>query len=163
MPHFVPWINGNSSYNWNANHSYRPLCKHGNNMERLSERITRLRTERGLSRRAVGEACQVSHVAVGKWENGETENIKLSNLLSLARLFGTTVGDLLQERQARTGTALTTKSEVREPDVDGYRDSDESTLIRAFRAADSSARSLLIAQARSILATHTRTRSADAA
>lgn len=162
MYELYPCRNGNPSYHNNANHGYRLPCNHSYTMESLAQRITRLRTQRDLSMREVGIACRVSHVAVGKWENGQTENIKLANLLSLARLFGVTVGELLQERPPKGAPAVVL--ETREPGSD-YRalSDDELLMLEAFRMADPLGKQMLLVQAGAIRDAHTRAATSNAA
>lgn len=129
-------------------------------MERLNKRITRLRIEKGLTRRALAEACHVSHVAVGKWESGDTENIKLANVLSLAETFGITASELLAEpapKQEKAGPPVRL-SAAEQPMF--YGTDDEQELLRAYRAADPSTKQLLLAQAKTILEQKTNTRAA---
>lgn len=66
-------------------------------MATLSERIARLRTDRQMSQHDLGKRLGVSHVSVGKWETGQTQNLKLKNLIALCRLFGISADDLLRE------------------------------------------------------------------
>lgn len=135
MPHC------NHSYHRVANLSYSELSNHAY-MEPLNERITRLRNERGLSQRDLAMACNVSHVAVGKWENGLTENLKLANLVALAKFFGMSAGQLLGEEKEDTGASAIASRALSD---------DESKLIAAFRAGDATARDLMMAQANAVL------------
>lgn len=70
-------------------------------METLAQRIKRLRAANGLSQAALGNACQVSRVAVTKWENGDTENLKLINLKRLASAFHISVGELIDAAEPK--------------------------------------------------------------
>lgn len=83
------------SYHQHANHSFALLCNDGY-LEKLSERIRRLREAAGMSQQALADRCHVSRVAVTKWESGETANVKLHNLLALCKAFGHTADQMLQ-------------------------------------------------------------------
>jgi len=65
-------------------------------MESLDQRIKRLRESKGLSQQAVADKLGVSRVAVTKWENGMTANLKLSNLLGFCELFSISVEELVR-------------------------------------------------------------------
>ncbi|MDW0357770.1 helix-turn-helix transcriptional regulator [Halomonas venusta] len=65
-------------------------------MDSLEQRIKRLREAQGLSQQAVADKVGVSRVAVTKWENGATANLKLVNLLSLCDLFDVSVEELVR-------------------------------------------------------------------
>lgn len=95
---------GNHSYRDNANHSYEEPCN-ASGMERINDRIKRLRDQAGMSQGALARAVGVTRPAVSKWENGDTENLKLSNLIKLCQIFRLTAdeligGDLVLERPA---------------------------------------------------------------
>ena len=124
-------------------------------MEDLKDRIKRLRGEAKLSKSAVARECGVSHQAVMKWENGDTQNLKLSNLVSLASVFRVQLGDLLA---GTTLSPLTRPPLTAREQVGPYLPAEEQEILAAFRAADATARSLLQAQARAILEAHKRKR-----
>lgn len=67
--------------------------------ELLGDRIKRLRTARRMSKTALGKAMGLSRVAITKWENGDTKNLRNDNLVRLAHVFEITLEELL------TGTA----------------------------------------------------------
>lgn len=56
-------------------------------MSDIGKRIKALREDRKLSQQAVADSCNVSRVAVTKWENGDTENMKFVNITKLLKLF----------------------------------------------------------------------------
>lgn len=64
-------------------------------MESIGQRIKRLREARSLSQEQVASKVGVSRVAVTKWENGQTANLKLDNLLNLCTLFELTADELV--------------------------------------------------------------------
>ena len=63
--------------------------------ETLSQRLKALRTERGFTQELVAASLGVSRQAVSKWENGTSEP-STSNLFALAKLYGISVTELLQ-------------------------------------------------------------------
>lgn len=63
------------------------------NME-FSQRISKLRRERGLSQKELGDMLGVSNKAVSKWENGESLP-KTSTMLKLAELLGIDGNELI--------------------------------------------------------------------
>jgi len=85
----------NHSYQANANTSFCFACN-SLRMETLDRRIKRLREAKGLSQQMVADKLGVSRVAVTKWENGMTANLKLSNLLGFCELFGISVEELVR-------------------------------------------------------------------
>lgn len=63
----------------------------------LGERIRQNRIRCKMTQEFVAEQLGVSRQAVSKWENGTSEP-STANLLALAKLFGMSVGELLQEK-----------------------------------------------------------------
>lgn len=61
----------------------------------LSQCLKTLRTERGFTQELVAASLGVSRQAVSKWENGTSEP-STSNLFALAKLYGISVTELLQ-------------------------------------------------------------------
>ena len=64
----------------------------------LGEALKEHRGRCGLTQEYVAEALGVSRQAVSKWENGASEP-NMSNLLALAKLYGVTLEELLQDVQ----------------------------------------------------------------
>ena len=62
----------------------------------LSEKILRLRTEKGLSQLELAEQLEVSRQSVSKWETGQSVP-DLDKLIKLSDLFGVTVDELVRE------------------------------------------------------------------
>lgn len=73
-------------------------------METIGTRIKRLRTAQKLSQEALGGLCDVSRVAVTKWENGDTENLKLANLKKLCAVFRISVAELIDAAEMKPAT-----------------------------------------------------------
>lgn len=63
-------------------------------MSEIGKRIKALRESRELTQQSVATECGVSRVAVTKWENGDTGNLKFSNITSLLRLFNISYDEL---------------------------------------------------------------------
>ncbi len=61
----------------------------------LAQRLKTLRTERGFTQELIAESLGVSRQAVSKWENGTSEP-STTNLFALAKLYGISVTELLQ-------------------------------------------------------------------
>ncbi len=64
----------------------------------LGETLKAYRTERNMTQEFVAEHLGVSRQAVSKWENG-TSDPSTSNLLALAKLYGTSAEELLKSIQ----------------------------------------------------------------
>ena len=62
----------------------------------LGEALKAHRTSRNLTQEYVAEALGVSRQAVSKWENG-TSDPSTANLMALAKLYGLSVDELLQQ------------------------------------------------------------------
>lgn len=65
----------------------------------LGEALKAHRTKRQMTQEFVAESLGVSRQAVSKWESGTSEP-STSNLLALAKLFGTSAEELLKEIEA---------------------------------------------------------------
>lgn len=74
-------------------------------METLAQRIKRHRERLKLTQQQVADAAHVSRVAVTKWEDGQTANLKLGNLMRLCALFDIPVEEMIRG-EARPGATL---------------------------------------------------------
>lgn len=83
--------------------------------ETLSERLFRLRNEKGLSQEAAAEAAGVSRVALTRYENGQRMP-KMNILDSLAKVYGVTV-DYLMGREETFGE----QSDPIDPQLEEFR------------------------------------------
>lgn len=113
----------------------------------LSERIRDLRKARGLSQGELAERIKVSRPAVTQWENGDTKNLRIDNLLSLARAFDMTVDELITGKSPK----------VAEPHPryqSTIHSADEDALIQKYRLLDKSDRNKLQAIASALDADH---------
>jgi len=62
----------------------------------LGKKIQQYRKSNAWSQEQLAEIMGVSRQAVSKWENG-TSDPSTGNLISLAKLYGISTGDLLRE------------------------------------------------------------------
>lgn len=62
----------------------------------LGEKLTQLRTDRGLSQTELAEKLEVSRQSVSKWETAQATP-DLDKIIKLADLFGVTVDELVRE------------------------------------------------------------------
>ena len=62
----------------------------------LGEKIQELRRSNAMSQDVLAEKLEVSRQAVSKWENG-TSDPSTANLLALAKLYGVSAGELLEQ------------------------------------------------------------------
>jgi transcriptional regulator with XRE-family HTH domain len=124
-------------------------------MDRLGEKIRRLREERGFTQAEVADACLVSRVAVTKWESGETENIKLGNLCRLCQKLQVDVIDLLGwKRSPEAGYRLVAEDRRRyatkegaDPEPVSALSAEEQRLLDLYRQALPQMRSAILASA----------------
>lgn len=140
-----------------ANHSYLTICNYRYPMEiSLAERIATIRKAAGDSPAKAAEKIGVSRQGYMKWENGNTANMKLGNLITFCDKYKVNIEHLLrgmsesidqrpadnlenfQYSNIRSVPAL----RVSEPDPD------ERTLIEGFRSADNGMKRALLALAR---------------
>jgi transcriptional regulator with XRE-family HTH domain len=68
----------------------------------LSENLKRLRTQKGMTQRAAAEAAGIATNHLGHLETGRIQNPRGDVLLRLAKVFGTTVEQLLEGRRRRS-------------------------------------------------------------
>ena len=64
-----------------------------------SEKIKKLRIEKGLSQEALGKLIGVQRAAINKYEKGTVVNIKRSTLQKLAVALGVSPADLLDDEE----------------------------------------------------------------
>ena len=88
----------NHTYHHNANYIYPDLCN-SLYMETMARRIFDNRIKLGLAQQGLADRIGVSRVSVTKWENGDTENIKLDNLNALMREFDMTFSELVEGKK----------------------------------------------------------------
>ena len=66
------------------------------NMFSLGETLKELRLKNNYTLEEVAQKLGVTHKAVQFWEQGRTE-IKLTRLVELAKLYGTTINDVFEK------------------------------------------------------------------
>ena len=64
----------------------------------LSEKLSFLRKEKGLSQENLADEMNVSRQAVSKWESGNVMP-SLDNLIYLSKLYGVTIDSLIDDSQ----------------------------------------------------------------
>lgn len=79
-------------------HSGEVRKEKGETRRSLGEAIKAHRVEKQMTQEFVAESLGVSRQAVSKWESGASDP-STSNLLALAKLFGISAEELLQEIQ----------------------------------------------------------------
>jgi len=62
----------------------------------LSERLKKVRMEKGVTQKVFAEALNVSSSAVSKWENGQNEP-DIETLLEIANYYGISIKELIEE------------------------------------------------------------------
>lgn len=116
-------------------------------MELLAEKIKRLRTARQLTQLQLAKKTGVSRVAVTKWENGDTENLKLANLKRLCAAFDMSVTDLLDEKASLGVNQLNADYKI-PPQKNGAtlmsdrQDPDIAAVVAMMQATDKAGRSV---------------------
>lgn len=77
-------------------------------MESMGQRIRRLREAKRLSQPELGKLIGVTKGAVSQWERGDTQNIRLKNLLRLLSVLGTDTEYLVYgpDRSARDQSVI---------------------------------------------------------
>lgn len=65
-----------------------------NNLEQFSERVLKLRKQRGLSQKELGDAVGLSHKAISTIESG-SRGTSLEKLIVLSQFFGVSTDYLL--------------------------------------------------------------------
>lgn len=119
----------NHSYNKKANHSYHFLCNHAH-METMAKRIYNRRIEKKLTQDEVAKRVGVSRVAVTKWENGQTGNLKLDNLIKLCKLLDISFEYLINGGDLKTYASANNSNEDDVKKEFGIK-TEDITLIRA--------------------------------
>jgi DNA-binding Xre family transcriptional regulator len=64
-------------------------------LQKFREKLVQIRTSRGLSQRALADACDVDHTKISKLENDPDTNLNLTTLFELARGLEVHPNDLL--------------------------------------------------------------------
>jgi transcriptional regulator with XRE-family HTH domain len=93
----------------------------------FSEKLQRLRKEKGLSQEQLAELIDVSRQSVSKWESGQTYP-EINKLIILSDLFKITLDDLVKDKN--TGFTEIKEDEIDEEDGDD--DIDSSLMVGGF-------------------------------
>jgi transcriptional regulator with XRE-family HTH domain len=99
---------------------------------KTSDKIRKLRIEKGLSQEALGKLLGVKKAAINKYETGRVVNIKKSTLIEMARVFGVSPAELLDDAVDISISSLTKQ---------------EEQLLLFFRELNAEGREELIKQA----------------
>ena len=78
---------------------------------KTSDKIRKLRIEKGLSQEALGKLLGVKKAAINKYETGRVVNIKKSTLIEMARVFGVSPAELLDDAVDISISSLTKQEE----------------------------------------------------
>lgn len=142
----------NYSCSQNANHSCADSCNHRYMATTLGEQIKAIREAAGHTHEAAGKHIGISRQAFKKWETGDTENIKLGNLLRFCDKYHVNIESLLRGSIAKTSktkgydkTTPVTLIIANEPP------SDEREVLDAYRAASPEVKEMFLALARQTL------------
>jgi transcriptional regulator with XRE-family HTH domain len=65
-------------------------------LQKFREKLVQIRTARGLSQRALADACDVDHTKISKLENDPDTNLNLTTLFELARGLEVHPNELLE-------------------------------------------------------------------
>ena len=129
-----------------ANHICACLCNDGYMIDRLCDRIRRVRMTAGDTLDQAGKKIWISRQAFAKWETGDTADMKLANLVHFCEAYRVDLLDLLicvspssaTYRQAAAPPPL--RAEESPPD--------ERELIAGYRDATQEIRELMLDAAR---------------
>lgn len=160
----------NHSCTHESNHSCDE-CKHSCEMsDSLSSLIKAVREKAGDSPAKAAVKIGISRQGYVKWEQGDTSNMKLSNLLTFCDKYGVPVEKLLrgtfsldEPAPRNIGAVVATAAltgapalaiignagpRVMDPAHDTPYNIDEDTLLKGFRVADQGMRRAMLALAR---------------
>ncbi len=117
----------------------------------IADRIKAIRTAAGDSSATVGKRVGVSRQAVDKWERGDTENMKLGNLLRFCDSYHVNVealirgeGNLWEIGNKGSADFASTLRAAEPTQCEYHLTTDELRLIQWFRSADEQARAILL-------------------
>lgn len=132
----------NYSYDNNANHSYKKICNY-RYMERFNEKIKRIRKEKDISQQYIADKLGVSRVAVSKWENGQTGNMKFPNLIGICKLFKMNINDLLCGEYPELAKPDAPPNQINDTKSD-YMSDAEKILLQGFRLANEESKGIML-------------------
>lgn len=109
-----------------------------------------MRDRRGLSQGQLARSVGVTRPAVSKWENGETENLKLVNILKLCQFFRISADELLGGEIAAIDALATKQLHANEPPAsyvsNQYGSCIPERLTTAYAKLNAEARKIVDAQ-----------------
>lgn len=121
----------------------------------LAKAIKNIRTEARHTPAAAAKAVGVSRQAFVKWEQGDTKNMKLANLLTFCDYFKVNVEDLLRGTTSASQVDQLYQKAADEPPRPALAvaepDPDIKRLIEGFTVADQGLRRAMMALARESL------------
>jgi transcriptional regulator with XRE-family HTH domain len=129
----VHLLDCNHSYFAISNHSFMLKCNPCYMSEPLADRIVRLRKAKQLTQQQVADYCDVSRVAVTKWEMGQTKNLKHANIVRLAELFEITVEDLISDTPSARSAHMESNAEPAPRRARPALTPDERKLLQYYR------------------------------
>jgi len=68
---------------------------------KFSEKLQKMRKDKGLSQEALSEMLDVSRQAISKWESGQSYP-ETDNLITISEIFGVTIDSLLKDGELQT-------------------------------------------------------------
>ena len=104
-------------------------------METFGKRIRRLRKNLKLTQKQLAARMSISRVAISKWESGESENIKLDNLMSLCKILAISAEELITGKQSKegdTGHIIQPGSDIKKGLMEHINALDDSKLTLAI-------------------------------
>jgi transcriptional regulator with XRE-family HTH domain len=81
-------------------------------MDKIGKRINSLRLLAGKTPEQYARLIGVSRQALLKWERGDTENIKIRNLVRISSCHNISLDELIMGKAVATGLAAATSSRV---------------------------------------------------
>jgi transcriptional regulator with XRE-family HTH domain len=112
--------------------------------ESIGKRIKRLRESLQMTQAQVADRIGVSRVAVTKWESGDTQSLKFSNLSRLLQLFAISYDELVGKVQKPDLPRPVSLVQATEQDGGDASTKEERQLLDAFRQLSSSDRSRIL-------------------
>lgn len=155
MTKFAHAADCNHSYTSHANHSYTDGCNHGDMS--LSDLIKKIRADAGDTPAAAATKAGVSRPAYLKWESGDTENMKIRNLIKYCDAYKISIEKFVRgkiEPASNIGKAAAEPTPIYQVHSQQPEQTDEEReLLAGFRVATPETRDNMMYQARTALKT----------
>lgn len=100
----------------------------------FSEKLQKLRKDKGLSQEQLAELLDVSRQAVSKWESGQTYP-EIDKLIKLSDLFNVTLDELVRDRNTENNSNIEGENKESDEEDDEYDEIDEkveSLMVGGF-------------------------------